>query len=95
MGINDVRVPDEHRSMQVINRFVAAYNSYDIDAMLGLQTDDVTWTWIDPGKNFPVFSQRVRSSAQVNRRYASCSTWTEASLGSTDTYSSLNCKEMR
>ena len=55
MGINDVRVPDEHRSMQVINRFVGAYNSYDIDAMLGLQTDDVTWTWIDPGKKFPQF----------------------------------------
>ena len=55
MGINDVRVPDEHRSMQVINRFVGAYNSYDIDTMLGLQTDDVTWTWIDPGKKFPQF----------------------------------------
>ncbi|WAC07397.1 MAG: nuclear transport factor 2 family protein [Thermodesulfobacteriota bacterium] len=55
MGINDVRIPNEHPSMQIVNQFVAAYNSYDTNAMLALHTDDAIWNWIDPGKNFPQF----------------------------------------
>ena len=55
MGINDVCIPNEHPSMQIINQFVAAYNSYDTNAMLALHTDDAIWTWIDPGKNFDWF----------------------------------------
>jgi hypothetical protein len=55
MGINDVRIPDEHPSMQIINQFVAAYDSYDTNVMLALHTDDAMWTWIDPGKNIPWF----------------------------------------
>jgi hypothetical protein len=58
MGINDVRIPDEHPSMQIINQFVAAYNSYDTNVMLALHTDDAIWTWIDPGKNFPWFGPK-------------------------------------
>lgn len=53
MSINDVLIPNEHPSMQIINQFITAYNSYDINAMLALHTDDAIWTWIDPGKNFP------------------------------------------
>lgn len=39
-------------AMEVMNQFFEAYRLYDVDMMLSLQTDDVVWTWIDPGKNF-------------------------------------------
>ena len=51
MGINDVRVPDEHPLMQIIYQFIEAYNSYDTTGLLALHTDDAIWTWIDPGRN--------------------------------------------
>ncbi len=44
-----------NQQMQVINRFFAAYDAYDIEGMLSLHTDDAIWTWIDPGKNLPIF----------------------------------------
>jgi ketosteroid isomerase-like protein len=42
----------EGDAMSVMDQFFAAYSAYDMDKMLSLQTDDVVWTWIDPGKNF-------------------------------------------
>ena len=42
-------------AMGVIEDFLGAYEAYDVDRMLALHTDDATWTWIDPGKNFPDF----------------------------------------
>ncbi|MBW7881020.1 MAG: nuclear transport factor 2 family protein, partial [Caldilineaceae bacterium] len=44
---------EQAAAMSVLDQFFAAYETYDIDKMLALQTDDVVWTWIDPGKNFP------------------------------------------
>lgn len=55
MDINEGLAPDEQAVMQLISRFFAAYDSYDIEGMLSLHTDDVVWTWIDPGKNIPAF----------------------------------------
>ena len=60
MGINDVLIPNNHPSMQTINQFIAAYNSYDTSAMQALQTDDAVWTWIDAGKNIPLFGPEGR-----------------------------------
>ena len=42
-------------AMGVIEQFLDAYKTYDVDKMLALHTDDATWTWIDPGRNFPDF----------------------------------------
>ena len=41
--------------MRVIDQFLEAYRTYDMDTMLSLHTDDAVWTWIDPGKNLPLF----------------------------------------
>jgi len=41
--------------MDIMSKFFVAYNTYDIDGVMSLHTDDVVWTWIDPGKNFPNF----------------------------------------
>jgi ketosteroid isomerase-like protein len=35
-----------------MSRFFAAYDTYDIQGMLSLHTDDAVWTWVDPGKHF-------------------------------------------
>ncbi len=51
MGINDVSIPNEHPSMQIIHQFIEAYNSNDINGLLALHTEDAIWIWIDPGKN--------------------------------------------
>ncbi|MFZ1769711.1 MAG: ester cyclase, partial [Caldilinea sp.] len=42
----------DEAAMAVMDQFFEAYKAYDMDKMLALQTDDVVWTWIDPGKNF-------------------------------------------
>jgi ketosteroid isomerase-like protein len=55
MVINDIDALDEQSQMQVINKLFAAYDAYDVEGMLSLHTDDVVWTWIDPGKNIPSF----------------------------------------
>ena len=41
--------------MQVIDQFLEAYRTYDVNTMLSLHTEDAVWTWIDPGKNFSFF----------------------------------------
>jgi predicted ester cyclase len=46
---------EEKAAMAVIDQFFKAYEDYDVDTLLSLHTDDATWTWIDPGKNFPDF----------------------------------------
>ena len=56
MVINDIDALDEQSQMQVINKLFAAYDAYDVEGMLSLHTDDVVWTWIDPGKNIPSFA---------------------------------------
>ena len=42
-------------AMGVTEQFLKAYEAYGVDTMLALHTDDATWTWIDPGKNFTEF----------------------------------------
>ena len=46
---------DAQTPMQVMSRFFAAYDNYDIEGMLSLHTDDALWTWIDPAKKIPQF----------------------------------------
>ncbi len=46
---------EQEAVMQVIEQFFEAYRTYDMDTMLSLHTDDAVWTWIDPGKNLPLF----------------------------------------
>jgi len=55
MVIHETGDSSEQPQMQVTNRLFAAYDAYDIEGMLALHTDDAVWTWIDPGKNIPLW----------------------------------------
>jgi len=55
LAVQPVTQQDKAAVMDVMDQFFEAYRVYDMDKMLSLQTDDVVWTWIDPGKNFTDF----------------------------------------
>lgn len=40
---------EEQANLALVEKFFAIYNDYDKEAISSLLTDDVTWTWIDPG----------------------------------------------
>lgn len=42
-------------AIEVIDQFLEAYESYDMEKLLALHADDAVWTWLDSGKNFPDF----------------------------------------
>jgi steroid delta-isomerase-like uncharacterized protein len=50
----------QEATMGVVEQLFEAYEDYDREKILSLHTDDAVWTWIDPGKNFPVFGPEGR-----------------------------------
>lgn len=56
---------EKEAAMAVMDQFYEAWNAYDVESMLALQTDDAVWTLVDPGKYHPALGpegKRVGSS---------------------------------